>query len=61
RGVERRVPELTLSHISSALQEFGLASRGEVASLLREIRGWRRQPGMLSLAPTYQLIAQKAP
>lgn len=60
-GVERRVPELTLSHIGTALREFGLVSRGEMAGLLREIRSWRRQPGMVSLAPTYQIIAQKAP
>lgn len=61
KGPERRVPELTLSQIGSALAEFGLASRGELAGLLRELRSWRRQPGMVSLAPTYQLIAQKTP
>ncbi len=60
-GVERRVPELTLSQIGSALREFGLASRGELAGLLREIRSWRRRPGVVSLAPTYQIIAQKVP
>lgn len=60
-GPERRVPELTLSHIGPALRELGLASRGELASWLRELRAWRRQPGLISLAPTVQVIARKAP
>jgi len=58
-GPERRVPELTLSHIGGALQEFDLCGRSELAALLGEIRQWRREPGVISLAPTHQVIAQK--
>lgn len=60
-GIASRVAELTVSHIGSALREFGLVSRDELAQLLREIRSWRRQSGMVSLAPTVQVIARKAP
>jgi len=60
-GPERRVPELTLSQIGGALREFGLCGRDELAALLRELRQWRRGPGIVSLAPTHQVIAQKAP
>lgn len=60
-GPEKRVPELTLSQIGGALQEFGLASRSELVSLLRELREWRRQASVLSLAPTVQVIGRKAP
>ena len=56
-----RVAELTLSHIGLALREFGLVTRGELARLLLEIRSWRRRAGMVSLAPTVQVIARKAP
>lgn len=57
-GPERRVAELTLSHIGAALRQFDLISRPELAALLREIRQWRRQGGLISLAPTVQLIAR---
>lgn len=58
-GPEQRVAELTLSHIGGALREFGLCGRGELAGLLRELRQWRRSAGVVSLAPTHQVIAQQ--
>lgn len=60
-GAERRVAELTLSHIGGALQEFQLCGRSELAALLRELRAWRGQAGLVSLAPTVQVVAQKSP